>query len=40
MLRHDAVHTAVPPTIAHRLQESLGQVQSQARPWWRRWLGS
>ena len=23
MLRHDALHTPVPPAIAHRLQESI-----------------
>jgi hypothetical protein len=38
MLRHDARHTPVPPSIAHRLQESIGPVQP--RPWWRRLFGS
>jgi hypothetical protein len=38
MLRHDALHTPVPPSIAHRLQESIGPVE--ARPWWRRLFGS
>jgi hypothetical protein len=37
MLRHDALHTPVPPAIAHRLQSSLEQLQPTARPsWWRR----
>jgi hypothetical protein len=38
MLRHDARHTPVPPNIAHRLQESIGPVDT--RPWWRRLFGS
>jgi len=38
MLRHDAVHTPVPPSIAHRLQKSIGPVP--ARSWWRRFFGS
>lgn len=40
MLRHDALHTPVPPTIAHRLQQSLNQVPAPSRAWWRRWFGS
>ena len=36
MLRHDAVHTPVPPAIAHRLQESIGQLPAPQRSWWRR----
>ncbi len=40
MLRHDALHTPVPPTIAHRLEESIGQSSPRAgRGWWRRLLG-
>ena len=39
MLRHDAMHTPVPPTIAHRLQESIGQTQPPAQSWWRRFFG-
>jgi hypothetical protein len=40
MLRHDALHTPVPPTIAHRLEESIGQSSSSpGRAWWRRLLG-
>lgn len=38
MLRHDALHTPVPPAIAHRLQESIGP--TQPRSWWRRFFGS
>jgi hypothetical protein len=40
MLRHDALHTPVPPAIAHRLQQSLADAPPSARPWWRRLLGS
>ena len=40
MLRHDARHTPVPPNIAHRLQESIGQTSPRRRSWWQRWFGS
>ncbi len=41
MIRHDALHTPVPPSIAHRLRESIGSMPpAQARSWWRRLLGS
>ena len=40
MLRHDALHTPVPPTIAHRLAESVGQLPPPpSRAWWRRFFG-
>ena len=40
MLRHDALHTPVPPTIAYRLEESVKQLPpSSSRPWWRRFFG-
>ncbi len=40
MLRHDALHTPVPPTIAHRLEESVKDLPpAEARAWWRRLLG-
>ena len=39
MLRHDAVHTPVPPTIAQRLEKSVAQLPVPARSWWRRLLG-
>ena len=40
MLRHDALHTPVPPTIAHRLEESTSQLPPPSgRAWWRRLLG-
>lgn len=40
MLRHDALHTPVPPTIAHRLEDSIGQSSpSPGRAWWRRLFG-
>ena len=38
MLRHDALHTPVPPSIAHRLHASVSHLPG-ARPWWRRLLG-
>ena len=40
VLRHDALHTPVPPTIAKRLEQSLGPVAPPARSWWRRIFGS
>jgi len=39
VLRHDALHTPVPPTIAQRLQESISKGPARARPWWKRLLG-
>jgi len=39
LLRHDALHTPVPPTIAHRLQESIGKAPPPSKSWWRRLLG-
>ena len=40
MLRHDALHTPVPPAIAHRLEESASQLPPPpARAWWRRFFG-
>jgi hypothetical protein len=39
MLRHDAIHTPVPPNIENRLQKSLGQTPPPSRAWWRRWFG-
>ena len=40
MLRHDALHTPVPPAIASRLRESISQVPAPPKPWWRRMFGS
>jgi hypothetical protein len=40
MLRHDAIHTPVPPAIAYRLRESIGRAPRPARSWWRRFFGS
>ena len=40
LLRHDAIHTPVPPRIAHRLQESIRQNPPRAPAWWRRWFRS
>ena len=40
MLRHDALHTPVPPNIADRLGESIGQLPPPPpRAWWRRFFG-
>ena len=40
MLRHDALHTPVPPTIDHRLAESVRQLPPPpSRAWWRRFFG-
>jgi hypothetical protein len=37
LLRYDAEHTAVPGSIAQRLQESTGSLPPPpARSWWRR----
>lgn len=38
LLRHDAIHTPVPPGIARRLQESLDQTPPVPQPWWRRFI--
>jgi len=38
LLRHDAGQTVLPPGIAQRLRQSLGQSQAPRRPWWRRLL--
>ncbi len=42
MLRHDALHTPVPPSIASRLAQSLKALDkpAQGRSWWKRLLGS
>ena len=40
MLRHDALHTPVPPTIEYRLAESVKQLTPpSSRAWWRRFFG-
>lgn len=39
MLRHDALHTPVPPAIAQRLQDSISQLPKQPRSIWRRMFG-
>ncbi len=36
MLRHDALHTPVPPAVADRLQESVEREDLCPAPWWRR----
>jgi len=39
MLRHDALHTPVPPAIADRLEQSLGPIPPPSKSWWRRIFG-
>lgn len=39
MLRHDALHTPVPPNIGHRLQASISKTTPQRRSWWKRLFG-
>ena len=40
MLRHDALHTPVPPNIVYRLEESVKNLPPAAsRAWWRRFFG-
>ena len=36
MLRHDALHTPVPPNIAFRLQKSVEGLPRADKPWWRK----
>ena len=38
MLRHDALHTPVPPNVANRLRKSIGSA-SASPAWWRRFFG-
>jgi hypothetical protein len=38
LLRHDALHTPVPPEVAHRLQDSVKKLPAK-KPWWRRLVG-
>ena len=40
MLRHDALRTPVPPSIAGRLQKSIGATPSSKPGWLRRFFGS
>ncbi len=39
MLRHDALHTPVPPHLEHRLAESAAGIAPPTRSWWRRLFG-
>ena len=39
MLRHDALHTIVPPGIALRLKDSTGGPGTPQVPWWKRIFG-
>jgi hypothetical protein len=40
MLRHNALHTPVPPSIARRLQQSIGCHAPASSSWWRRFFRS
>lgn len=40
LLRHDALHTPVPPNIVRRLRESLAGASAPSKAWWRRFFGS
>ena len=39
MLRYDALHTPVPPSIGRRLRESLARLPAAPARWWRRLFG-
>ncbi len=39
MLRHDALHTPVPPNIPFRLRDSMGGIPSSRTAWWKRLFG-
>lgn len=39
LLRHDALHTFVPPTVARRLAESIGKTTPRPQSWWQRLFG-
>ncbi len=41
LLRHDALHTPVPPSVTERLEKSLSEEPppKEALPWWKRLFG-
>jgi len=39
LLRFDAAQTAVPPEIARRLEQSVGDLPEPKTNWWQRLLG-
>ena len=40
LLRHDALHTPVPPKIPYRLEASVKELPpASSRAWWRRFFG-
>ena len=39
LLRHDAAQMVVPPGVAKRLEQSIGQTSPPAKSWWRWLLG-
>lgn len=38
MIRHDTKEIEVPPSIAHRLNESIKREPKPAKPWWKRFV--
>jgi hypothetical protein len=40
LLRYDAAQTMVPPGIAQRLQQSVGELPRPRRSWWQRLFGN
>ena len=38
LLRYDAARTNVPPAVAQRLKQSVGNTPAPRRSWWRRLL--
>jgi len=40
MLRHDALHTPVPPNIGFRLRKSIGGLPSAKPGWLKKFFGS
>ncbi len=39
MLRHDARHTVVPPSVERRLRDSVAKESPGQASWWRRLFG-
>jgi hypothetical protein len=39
MLRHDAAHASVPPTVMGRLQKSVERERKATPSWWQRFFG-
>lgn len=39
LLRHDSIHTPVPPDIERRLAQSVGELPAPKAAWWKRIFG-